>query len=80
MVWKRPKNGEQQTAKKSLEWNPTEHYPNAVKAVGGQQKTWLDQLQNNCKRNTIGFSVVQVTANSNSRSVFNKFVNEKFLV
>ena len=66
--------------RKAPEWNPTEHYLNAVEAVGGQRKTWLDQLQNDCKRNKIDFSVVQVRANSNSRSVFNKFVNEKFLV
>ena len=25
--------------RKALEWKPTEHYPNAVKAVGGQLKT-----------------------------------------
>ena len=66
--------------RKALEWNPTELYPNAMKAVGGQRKTWLDQLQNDCRRNKIDFSVVQVNAKSNSRSVFNKFVNEKFLV
>ena len=66
--------------RKALEWNLTEHYPNAMKAVGGQRKTWLDQLQNDCKRNNIDFPVVQVRAKSNSRSVFNKFVNKKFLV
>ena len=66
--------------KKALELNLAEHYPNAVKAVGEQQKTWLDQLQNDCKRNKIDFSVVQVRANSNSISVFNKFVNENLLV
>ena len=66
--------------RKALEWNLTDHYPNAMNAVGGQRKTWLDQLQNDCKRNKIDFSVVQVRAKSNSRSVFNKFVNEMFLV
>ena len=66
--------------KKALEWNPTEHYPNAMKAVGGQRKTWLDKLQNDCKGNKIDFPVVQVRAKSNSRSVFNNIVNEKFLV
>ena len=65
--------------RKALEWNPTEHYPNAVKAVGGQRELRLDQLQNDCKGNKIDFSVVQVRAYSNSRSVFKKFVNEKFL-
>ena len=65
--------------KKALQWNPTEHYPNAVKAVGRQEKPWLDQLQNVCKRYKIDFSVVQVRVNSNSRSVINKFINEKFL-
>ena len=66
--------------RKALEWNPTEHYPNAMKAVEGQRKTWLDQLQNDCKRNNIDFPAFQVRAKSNSRSVFNKFVNGKFLV
>ena len=66
--------------RKALEWNRSEHYPNAVKAVGGQRKTWLEQLQNDCKRNKIDYSVVQLRANSNSRSVSNKFLNEKFLV
>ena len=33
----------------TLEWNTTEQYANALKAVGGQENSWLHQLQNDCK-------------------------------
>ena len=58
---------------------PTEKYRYAKQAPGGQRKTWLDQLEENCSRNNMSYITLRQKAKRESKSRFNSFVEQHLL-
>ena len=58
---------------------PTEKYRYAKRAPGGQRKTWMDQLEEDCSRNSMSYITLRQKAKRESKSRFNSFVEQHFL-
>ena len=66
-------------ALRAFTWEPTEKYRYAKRAPGGQRKTWLDQLEEDCSRNNMSYITLRQKAKRESKSRFNSFVEQHFL-
>ena len=66
-------------ALRSFTWEQTEKYHYAKRAPGGQRKTWLDQLEEDCSRNNMNYITLRQKAKRESKSRFNSFVEQHFL-
>ena len=66
-------------ALRAFTWEPTEKYRFAKRAPGGQRKTWLDQLEEDCSRNNMSYITLRQKAKRESKSRFNSFVEQHFL-
>ena len=66
-------------ALRAFTWEPTEKYRYAKRAPGGQRKTWMDQLEEDCSRNNMSYITLRQKAKRESRSRFNSFVEQHFL-
>ena len=64
---------------RAFTWEPTEKYRYAKRAPGGQRKTWMDQLEEDCSRNNKNYITLQQKAKKESKSCFNSFVEQHFL-
>ena len=61
-------------ALRAFTWEPTEKYRYGKRAPGGQRKTWLDQLEEDCSRNNMSYITLRQKAKRESKSRFNSFV------
>ena len=66
-------------ALQAFTWEPTEKYRYAKRAPGGQRKTWMDQLEEDCSRNNMSYITLRQKAKRYSKSRFNSFVEQHFL-
>ena len=66
-------------ALRAITWEPTEKYRYAKRAPGGQHKTWLDQLEDDCSRNNMSYITLRQKAKKESKSRFNSFIEQHFL-
>ena len=66
-------------ALRTFTWEPTKKYRYAKRAPGGQRKTWLDQLEEDCSRNNMSYINLRQNAKIESESRFNIFVEQHFL-
>ena len=66
-------------ALRSVTREPTEKYHYAKRAPGGQRKTWLDQLEEDCSRNNMSYITLRQKVKRESKSRFNSFVEQHFL-
>ena len=66
-------------ALRAFTWEPTEKYRYAKRAPGGQRKTWMDQLEEDCSRNNMSYITLRQKAKRESKSRFNSFVEQHFL-
>ena len=53
---------------RAFTWEPTEKYRYFKRAPGGQRKTWLDQLQEDCSRNNLSYITLRQKAKRESKS------------
>ena len=58
---------------------PSEKYCYAKRAPGGQCKTWLNQLEEDCSRNNMSYISLRKKAKRKPKSRFNSFVEQHFL-
>ena len=70
---------EDRLALRTFTWEPTENYNYAKRAPGGQRKTWLDQLEEDCSLNKMSYITLRQKAKRESKSRFNSFVEQHFL-
>ena len=66
-------------ALRAFTWEPTEKYRYAKRAPGGQRKTWMDQLEEDCSKNNMSYITLRQKAKRESKSRFNSFVEQHFL-
>ena len=66
-------------ALRAFTWEPTEKYRYAKRSPGGQRKTWLNQLEEDCSRNNMSYITLRQKAKIESKSRFNSFVEQHFL-
>ena len=66
-------------ALRAFTWEPTEKYRYAKRAPGGQRKTWMVQLEEDCSRNNMSYITLRQKAKRESKSRFNSFVEQHFL-
>ena len=66
-------------ALRAFTWEPTEKYRYAKRATGGQRKTWMDQLEEDCSRNNMSYITLRQKAKRESKYRFNSFVEQHFL-
>ena len=66
-------------ALRAFTWEPTEKYRYAKRAPGGQRKTWMDQLEDDCSRNNLSYITLRQKAKRESKSRFNSFVEQHLL-
>ena len=66
-------------ALRAFTWEPTEKYRYAKRAPGGQHKTWLDQLEEDCSKNNMSPITLRQKTRKKSKSRFNNFVEQHFL-
>ena len=64
---------------RAFTWEPTEKYRYAKRAPGGQRKTWMDQLEEDCSRNNLSYITLRQKAKKGSKTRFNSFVEQHFL-
>ena len=60
-------------------WVSTEKYRYAKRAPGGQRKTLMDQIEEDCSRNNMSYITLRQKAKRESKSCFNSFVELHFL-
>ena len=64
---------------RAFTWEPTEKYCYAKRAPGGEGKTWLDQIEEDCSRINMNYITLRRKAKTESKSRFNSFVEQHFL-
>ena len=66
-------------ALRAFTWEPTEKNCYAKRAPGGQRKTWLDQLEEDCSKNNMSYVTLRQKAKRESKFRFNSFVQQHLL-
>ena len=56
-------------ALRDFTWEPTEKYRYAKRAPGGQRKTWMDQLEEDCSRNNMSYVTLRQKAKKESKNL-----------